>query len=238
MLFSNKTIRRAGMSAGALLLASAAPPSLAATYIVDFTALNGSGVSGTTTLDYNEADSVLSILFDVTGLDPNGGHVAHIHGLFGADGQPVDSTTPTIAQDTDGDGFIELGEGIATYGDVLLPLGDIGSTAAGTSNFSMTYDLSDSSIFNADYDEDDLTPFTLREVVIHGLTVPQGPGANTPGEVDGTNGYLATLPVASGEITAAVPEPATWALFILGFGAIGGALRTNRRVRFRSNATA
>ena len=28
----------------------------------------------------------------------------------------------------------------------------------------------------------------------------------------------------------AVPEPATWALFIIGFGVIGGALRTNRRL--------
>ncbi|WP_337658356.1 PEPxxWA-CTERM sorting domain-containing protein [Sphingorhabdus sp. Alg231-15] len=29
--------------------------------------------------------------------------------------------------------------------------------------------------------------------------------------------------------TAPVPEPATWAFMILGFGAIGGALRSNRR---------
>lgn len=28
-----------------------------------------------------------------------------------------------------------------------------------------------------------------------------------------------------------VPEPATWALFILGFGAVGGALRRSRKVR-------
>ncbi|RYD47999.1 MAG: PEP-CTERM sorting domain-containing protein, partial [Sphingomonadales bacterium] len=34
---------------------------------------------------------------------------------------------------------------------------------------------------------------------------------------------------------AAVPEPATWALFILGFGAIGTALRrkASRRVALR-----
>ncbi|WP_375289946.1 PEPxxWA-CTERM sorting domain-containing protein [Qipengyuania sp.] len=209
---------------------------MAATYIVDFTSLNGSGVTGTANLDYDPDARALSVSFNVFGLDPNGGHVAHIHGLF-ANGQPADSTTPTSAQDTDGDGFIELGEGAQIYGDVLLPLGDIGSNAAGVSTYSMTYDLSDSSIFNADYDEDDLTPFELREVVIHGLTVPQGPGAGTDGEVDGTNGYLATLPVASGEIMAAgmgaVPEPGTWAMLIVGFGAIGGSLRAKGAAKRR-----
>ncbi|WP_375290925.1 PEPxxWA-CTERM sorting domain-containing protein [Qipengyuania sp.] len=34
----------------------------------------------------------------------------------------------------------------------------------------------------------------------------------------------------TGDITAAaVPEPAAWALFILGFGAVGGAMRTSRK---------
>lgn len=30
-------------------------------------------------------------------------------------------------------------------------------------------------------------------------------------------------------LTAAVPEPSTWALMLLGFGAVGGAMRTKRR---------
>ena len=38
--------------------------------------------------------------------------------------------------------------------------------------------------------------------------------------------------------TAGVPEPATWALMILGFGAVAGAMRTKRRpaIRLRSAA--
>lgn len=32
-------------------------------------------------------------------------------------------------------------------------------------------------------------------------------------------------------LAAAVPEPASWALLILGFGAVGGALRTSRKTR-------
>lgn len=39
-----------------------------------------------------------------------------------------------------------------------------------------------------------------------------------------THGYIV-------EYSGVVPEPATWALFILGFGAVGGALRRSRKVR-------
>jgi hypothetical protein len=36
--------------------------------------------------------------------------------------------------------------------------------------------------------------------------------------------------LSGGALTAGVPEPASWALMILGFGAAGGALRSRRRV--------
>jgi hypothetical protein len=75
----------------------------------------------------------------------------------------------------------------------------------------------------------DLMSLDLREVVIHGLTVPPGPGAGTSGEVNGTNGYLTVLPVASGEIVAAAPEPGTWAMMLIGFGAVGFAMRRRRQ---------
>ena len=215
----------------AVLLASS---SLAAqSYTANFVALNGSGVNGTAMLDLNRPANTLTVTFDISGLDPNGGHVAHIHGLFGANGQPANSTTPTMAQDTDGDGFIEVPEGAATYGDILVPLGDIGSSSTGFSTFSMTYNLLDQATFNNGYTADDLFPLDLREIVIHGLTVPAGPGAGTPGEINGTNGYVAALPVASAEIMlsgmGAVPEPATWLMLIAGFGVAGSAMRSTRR---------
>lgn len=42
---------------------------------------------------------------------------------------------------------------------------------------------------------------------------------------------LSNLWVYSSENPPAVPEPATWALLILGFGAVGGALRASRKQR-------
>ena len=45
----------------------------------------------------------------------------------------------------------------------------------------------------------DGTELELREIVIHGLTVP-AVGSGTPGEVDGTAGYKVVVPVAGGEI--------------------------------------
>ena len=44
------------------------------------------------------------------------------------------------------------------------------------------------------------------------------------------NGTLTISPVA---VTGAVPEPATWAMMLVGFGAVGGALRRRQKVATR-----
>ena len=43
-------------------------------------------------------------------------------------------------------------------------------------------------------------------------------------------GVRITNNVASPPVSGAVPEPGTWAMMLIGFGAIGGALRARRRV--------
>lgn len=51
-------------------------------------------------------------------------------------------------------------------------------------------------------------------------------GTLTPSTAEGGNAFArvgGSLTLTS--VTAPIPEPATWALFILGFGAIGGSLR-------------
>ncbi len=67
--------------------------------------------------------------------------------------------------------------------------------------------------------------------MLHGAFVDPNAGVGTPHEINGMQGnYSAALPVASGMISA-VPEPATWAMMIIGFGAIGAAMRRRAATR-------
>lgn len=239
LLLDHRKILAGSISSLVLTLGLLAAPSAQAAQAYDatFTTLNDSGVTGTAMLSLNSADTMLTVTIHATGLEAGVPHVAHIHGLFsnGTTGTPIDSTTPTLAQDTDHDGFVELAEGQATYGPIIVPLVDFDSAETSTVDYTHTFDLLDPSIYAGGYTRTDLlgadfNDLDLRELVIHGLTVPPGPGAGTPGEVNGTNGYLAVLPVASGEI-AAIPEPSTWAMMILGLGGVAA-------LRFRSKRSA
>lgn len=231
-------IRKAAVIPGLLLFGfSAQSVAAAQIFSVNFTQINGVGASGTAALTLNDDATSLLVELMATGLEPGGPHVGHIHGLFSevTSGTPVNSVTPTPAQDSDGDGFIELGEGLVTYGPIIIAFGNVDPDLDGIVDFSQTFDLTDAMTFSNGYDRfdllgADLMSLDLREIVIHGMTVAPGIGAGTPGEVNGTNGYLAVLPVLSGEIQA-VPEPATWAMMIIGFGAVGMSLRSTDRSR-------
>lgn len=202
----------------------------AASFKADLGALSGSGVTGTALINLSDDHKTLTVTTNATGLEPNQDHVQHIHGLFSPAGAIADSMSPTLANDADGDGFVELAEGGPVYGPIVLPLETI-NTPDGNASVTTTYDLTDPSIFGSNRDTGvpftaaDLMPLTFREVVIHGRSVDAGIGAGTPNEVDGTGGYLAVLPVAAGEIeavdTAAVPEPDAIATLAL-IGVVGG----------------
>ncbi|MCH2547829.1 MAG: hypothetical protein MK052_09515 [Alphaproteobacteria bacterium] len=168
-------------------------------FSVDLQTLNNSGVSGTANLSLSGTSLTVSIA--ASGLDPNMPHPQHIHGLEGGD-----SMIPDSSSDADGDGFIELLEALPDYGPILVPLtsppggelSDFPTAPDGNIDFTETYtfdltNVEDQMTFNS------LLPLQNREIVLHGDTLEEGDGANG-GEADGTAGYKATLPIATGEI--------------------------------------
>ena len=157
---------------------------------VNLKPLNDSGARGQATLRLSADHRTLTVMIQASGLEPGGVHLSHIHGLS-ENGQPVDSTCPTEAQDTDHDGYVELAEGAATYGPILIDFMNIDTDQDGKVNFKTTVHLTGDEM---------ALPLKLRHIVVHGRTVAPGPGAGTNGEVNGTNGYLAVLPVLCGDI--------------------------------------
>jgi hypothetical protein len=155
----------------------------------DLKALNGSNASGQAELKLSADGKELTVIIQARGLEAGGIHLSHIHGLS-ENGQSIDSTCPTSAQDADGDGFVELAEGQVKYGPILVDFMNIDPDQDGSINFRKTFDISGTQ---------SALPLQMRHIVVHGMTVG-AVGAGTPGEVDGTAGFKTVLPVLCGEI--------------------------------------
>lgn len=212
-----------GLAAGS---AYAAPIS----YSANLMPVNGVG-SGSASLTLDNVANTLKVDINAWGLD-DGLHLAHIHGLFSdvVTGMPTNSVVPDMSNDTDGDGFIEVAEGVPAYGPIILDMQAIGTGT--TISFSETFDLTDSANFGfvggdmtmPKYTIDDLLgvdgmSLDLREIVVHGQFAP-AVGAGTAGEVDGFAGFKAPLPTLAGQV-ATVPEPSTWMMMLSGLIALG-----------------
>ncbi len=189
-------------------------------YFADYEPLNNSGVDGRAiiTVDYGKRntteDDRMTVRIIANGLD-EGLHVQHMHGF--ETGQ--DAVTPDKDDDTDKDGYVELLEGIPDYGGILLNLDDekgnfpITRGRDGSFVFEETYHLLGDDKPHGAHAGDSITTFKnldLNHLVIHGMRVPEGAGAGTPGEVGTTepkgsiafdqDTYKEVLPVAVAEI--------------------------------------
>ena len=186
-------------------------------YVTEFTALNNSGVHAHALLFLDNEDQTLTVHIRAEGLEPGQVHAQHIHGFP----DDADARTPTIRQDADGDGFVELAEGLVKYGPIQLNLtlnpkdsahdhGTEGHDHTGEAMFP-TADgngvLRYTETFRFDRDDpnaqaifDGITPLENKEIVLHGLTTTARQGEGTEGEVNGMAGYKGVLPVASGEL--------------------------------------
>ncbi|MXP66175.1 hypothetical protein E0493_22905, partial [Roseomonas sp. M0104] len=141
-------------------------------FATDFTALNNSGVDGQALVLLDSASHTLTVHIAAEGLEPGQMHAQHIHGF--SDG--TDAVSPTLAQDADYDGFVELGEGVNTYGPIQLNL----TQHAGDASFPMADEngmLSYTETFHFDGSDaagqmmlDGLMPLDAKEIVLHGLT--------------------------------------------------------------------
>ena len=158
------------------------------TYMVDLEALNNSGVTGTATVTVE--GNQLTVTVQAEGLEPLMPHPQHIHGFVDMN---KNSTCPTMAADTNGDGLVGLVEGLPSYGPVLLELYEPidvfpVASADGTLTFERTFTLGEQ-----EFEEEgqlisykDLKPLQNRAIVLHGMTV---------------NGeYNPVLPVACGQL--------------------------------------
>lgn len=155
-------------------------------YKADLMSLNGSGVTGTAELSL--MGDQLTVKITASGLEEDMVHPQHIHGFKENN---KNSKCPPASADEDGDGFVELGEGLPFYGPVLLPLtqgdGSFPTAPDGTIEFEQTYTVDNS-----------ITPLQNRAIVLHGMTAELT--QEVEGEIVVVNDYIATLPVACGTI--------------------------------------
>ncbi|MBD0272490.1 MAG: hypothetical protein ICV73_11240 [Acetobacteraceae bacterium] len=184
---------------------AATPPT--DTYAALLAPSTGSGALGLSLVTLDRDASSVTVELVMTGLTPGLEHASHIHGF--PDDRP--SLLPNYRLDADKDGFVEDKEGEPVVAPVVLALTEDGTIsnaptgldfpnadASGAFRLSRTYDFDESDPAEAAIFKELTDRLTGREVQVHGLFVPATEGEGTPGEVNGTAGYKAVLPVANG----------------------------------------
>ena len=167
------------------------------TYQANFNELNNSGASANATLVAAKFGNFVRVNLQARGLLDGATHLQHIHGSI-----EEDNVCPPASADVNGDGFIDLAEGVPFYGGILVTLG---TDDAGAFSYSRSFDtLDDGSEIESIY------PLGNQHIVIHGVDVNGDGDLDDGRDIDGdgaitgfveTNFEL-TLPALCGELTA------------------------------------
>jgi hypothetical protein len=175
-----------------------------------FEILNGSAVAGVTDLRLDDTENLFEVSVEAGALDPGITHAQHIH---------AGATCPTMADDANGDGFVDVVEGLGNYGGILLPLDSDFSTQAGgeypEADAEGVLDYLNASAYDAaiaSLTPEDDDPFVeldggflpgTRTVVLHGVADTMA----LPETVQTLEGMSrqATLPVACAELERVSP---------------------------------
>jgi hypothetical protein len=182
------------------------------TYSATLSPLNGSGASGTALIEADFGGGVFSVAVSASGLDDR----SHPQFLFARPG--VGSECPTVADDANADGVVDVVEATAATGGILLPFDNDISTqdvnVAGFPQSGSTVDYFTSTamrdvqtaLLRDDPDAADLTvtlgadaSLFLEDFVV----VLHGTSGAVPGTAQSVLGLDAatTLPVACGVLT-------------------------------------
>jgi hypothetical protein len=182
------------LAAPVLLLTAVSSPAAAGPRVGGFAAdlapLNQDGDGHVTLV---QQGTHLTVHLQAAGLD-DGIHVAHIHGL-----RQAQSECPTLALDADGNGLVDLVEGLPAYGPVQVTLSQ-GTNDRGTSlDYSRVFTHMDSG--DAVASLGDLEQFAI---VVHGVDL-NGDGVASNPDVDGDgpgdhDDHEITMPALCGTI--------------------------------------
>lgn len=161
----------------------------------DLEMLNDSGVQGVAMVTVRNGRFYVKV--NAHGLESDQVHPQHIHGFL----EGMESTCPTLADDANDDGLIQVGEGAPAYGGILVPLDGNLDVAEGLGDLT-TFPTADNGGGAVTYKRNistdglaingglgfDALSLDDHAIVLHGLTV------------DGD--YVASLPVACGTLSA------------------------------------
>jgi hypothetical protein len=187
-------------------------------YGIAVDSLNDSGATGSALLTLAE-DGSLTVSVEADGLAPGLVHAQHIHG--DAD-LTQDFSCPPPEADEDGDGFVDVAEGVPFYGGIHIALtteGDSSPESGLAVDRMPVADENGQLSYSRTFSREDLPDGTAAAVrnlhiVIHGIDINENGeydfDANGESELDPQVPFEATVPAACGIVEGAniaeVPE--------------------------------